>query len=145
MPDMVNHPQHYNMGQHEVIDVIWNWQLSFCLGNAMKYIGRAGYKGNIIQDLEKAIFYLDYERSKVDPERTSSLNTKFGELLPVQEVINDWKLGRRCGDALRSIFAAAHGNFPHGPNKGDPYSYLGLAAANLAAKIIEERNGNSET
>lgn len=130
-PDLVNHPPHYTMGKHEIIDVIWNWRLPFCLGNAVKYIGRAEHKGNMIQDLEKAIFYLDYERNKTDSKRLHPLSTQFGGLLAVQEVIKDWKLGRRCGDALQSIFNAAH--------KGKPRDHLGRAAAELALKIDELR------
>lgn len=59
--DMVNHPQHYNKGKYEVIDVIEGWGLGFSLGNAIKYIARCEHKGNKKQDLEKAIFYLKRE------------------------------------------------------------------------------------
>lgn len=58
---MVNHPKHYNMGKYEVIDVIEDWNLNFCLGNVVKYIARAGHKDNRQQDLEKALFYLERE------------------------------------------------------------------------------------
>lgn len=58
----VEHPQHYNMGKFEVIDVIEDWKLDFCLGNAIKYIGRAGHKNpdKTKEDLEKAIWYIQY-------------------------------------------------------------------------------------
>ena len=36
--EMINHPQHYNMGKYEAIDVIEDWQLNFNLGNTVKYI-----------------------------------------------------------------------------------------------------------
>lgn len=58
---MVNHPAHYG-GQHnpyEVIKVIESWQLDFHLGNTVKYISRAGKKESMIQDLEKAKWYLE--------------------------------------------------------------------------------------
>lgn len=55
----VNHPKHYNMGTFEVIDVIEDWQLDFNLGNAVKYIARAPHKGNQLEDLKKAAWYLD--------------------------------------------------------------------------------------
>lgn len=136
-PDMINHPKHYNMGQHEVIDVLWNWHLPFCLANAVKYIARAQHKGDAIQDLKKAIFYLDYERSKLVPLRCLPLNTYLGNLLPAkEEVISDWKLSRHCGDALRAIFAATH--------KDNPHSHLGLAAANLAAEIKDLQEKSEE-
>lgn len=60
-PDMVNHPAHYNHGKIEVIDVIEDWNLNFNLGSAVKYIGRADHKNNPIEDLEKAVWYLQRE------------------------------------------------------------------------------------
>lgn len=44
--EQVNHPSHYNQGKYEVIDVIEDWKLGFCLGNAVKYIARCRYKRN---------------------------------------------------------------------------------------------------
>lgn len=52
----VNHPSHYCQGEHEVIEL--TEQLSFCLGNAVKYILRAPYKGQELRDLKKARWYL---------------------------------------------------------------------------------------
>lgn len=61
--DFVNHPQHYRPGTYEAINVIREWNLNFALGNAVKYICRAGRKdpNKQIEDLEKAIFYLENE------------------------------------------------------------------------------------
>lgn len=59
--EMINHPKHYNKGKYEVIDVIEDWELNFNLGNAVKYIGRADYKGNKVEDLRKAMWYIDRE------------------------------------------------------------------------------------
>ncbi len=61
MADNVNHPNHYNVGKIEVIDVIEDWNLSFHLGNAVKYIARAGHKDKdkTIEDLKKAVWYLN--------------------------------------------------------------------------------------
>jgi len=67
MSDNVNHPPHYErLGEFEPIKVIEAWGLGFHLGNAVKYIARAGYKGNElrtwreteIEDLRKAVWYL---------------------------------------------------------------------------------------
>ena len=60
----VDHPSHYNHGTYEVIDVIEDWNLNFCLGNAIKYIARCAYKGHKKEDLEKAIWYLKRELQK---------------------------------------------------------------------------------
>lgn len=57
MNDPVNHPSHYTQYEHEVIEL--TEQLDFCVGNACKYILRAPYKGNEIQDLKKALWYID--------------------------------------------------------------------------------------
>ena len=58
---MVNHPTHYNQGKYEVIDVIYDWNLNFSLGSALKYIARCDHKENPIQDLKKAIQYIRFE------------------------------------------------------------------------------------
>ena len=60
----VDHQSHYNHGTIEVIDAIEDWNLNFCLGNAIKYIARCAYKGNKKEDLEKAIWYLKRELEK---------------------------------------------------------------------------------
>lgn len=65
-PETVNHPRHYNMGTFEVIDVIEDWQLDFNLGNAIKYIARAPHKGNQLEDLKKAMWYLDREIKRLE-------------------------------------------------------------------------------
>lgn len=59
-------PSHYKSGGLECIDVIEAFRLGFRLGNAIKYILRAGKKGNKIEDLRKAMWYIDREikRSK---------------------------------------------------------------------------------
>ena len=63
--EAVQHPQHYNQGKFEVIDVIEDWKLGFNDGNAIKYIGRHRSKGTPKQDLEKAFWYLTRELLKV--------------------------------------------------------------------------------
>ena len=64
--EMVNHPSHYNMGKYEAIDVIEDWGLGFNLGNTIKYISRAGHKDSIVQDLKKAMWYLDREIQRLE-------------------------------------------------------------------------------
>jgi hypothetical protein len=58
-PDPVNHPAHYKVGGIETIDFIEAKQLGYHLGNAVKYITRADHKGNRLQDLQKAKWYID--------------------------------------------------------------------------------------
>ncbi len=54
-------PSYYKRGSTDVWDFIRDQELNFHLGNAIKYICRAGYKDSKIQDLEKAIHYLENE------------------------------------------------------------------------------------
>lgn len=54
----INHPSHYNQGKIEVIDFIEDQDLGFHLGNAVKYICRCRFKGDVATDLEKAVFYI---------------------------------------------------------------------------------------
>jgi len=61
MNDNVHHPRHYTAHPSgiECIQVVEH--MGFCLGSAVKYIWRADLKGNAIEDLEKARFYIDRE------------------------------------------------------------------------------------
>lgn len=60
----VDHPEHYRGKNLEVIEVIEAFNLGFNLGNAIKYILRAGKKGDKRTDLEKACWYLKREVEK---------------------------------------------------------------------------------
>ena len=62
--DPVNHPEHYKVGGIETIDFIEAKSLSYNLGNVVKYITRADHKGNKLQDLQKAQWYLSREITK---------------------------------------------------------------------------------
>lgn len=60
--DDVSNPSHYTDGRkYEPRKVIADWGLNFNLGNAVKYISRAGRKGDKIEDLRKAIQYIEFE------------------------------------------------------------------------------------
>ena len=58
----VSHPSHYNQGGVECIDALdaCGFGLDFCVGSALKYLWRFKEKGNPIQDLEKARWYIDH-------------------------------------------------------------------------------------
>jgi len=65
-------PSYYKRGNIQVWEFIRDQGLNFHLGNAIKYICRAGYKGSIIEDLQKAIHYLNNElENQIKIERTS--------------------------------------------------------------------------
>lgn len=59
--DMVNHPPHYNSHPSGVECITITEHFNFLLGSAIKYIWRADDKGNPIQDLEKAVWYVQRE------------------------------------------------------------------------------------
>ena len=69
--DVVVSPPHYNTGDIECIDAIRSFLgeagfIHYCLGNAAKYVWRAGKKDDYLTDIGKATFYLDMAQGK-DP------------------------------------------------------------------------------
>lgn len=58
MNDPVNHPKHYTSHPSGIECITITEHMNFCLGNAIKYIWRAGEKNDDIEDLEKAVFYV---------------------------------------------------------------------------------------
>ena len=58
MTDAVNHPSHYQQYSHEVIAL--TSLLTFCEGNAYKYLLRSPFKGREVEDLQKALWYLEW-------------------------------------------------------------------------------------
>lgn len=78
--DAINRPAHYCKDRKiQPIQVIEDWKLGFNLGSALKYISRAGRKDDRIQDLEKAVFYLNREieiYKELNKTTTITLDTK---------------------------------------------------------------------
>lgn len=68
LSDIINHPPHYTFGKIEVIDVLEDWKLNYHLGNVVKYVARAEHKGNTLDDLKKARWYLDRYIRKLENE-----------------------------------------------------------------------------
>ena len=69
MSDPVNHPPHYNAHPSgvEAIDIAEH--MSFCVGNAIKYLWRAGLKNpDAVEDLRKASWYVDREIQRLTRE-----------------------------------------------------------------------------
>ena len=64
LKDVVDHPSYYGGAEspYEAIKVIEAWGLDFCLGNAVKYISRAGKKDpqKEVEDLSKAVWYINH-------------------------------------------------------------------------------------
>lgn len=59
--DPVSHPKHYRSHPSGIECIQITEHMGFCLGNAVKYIWRADLKGNSIEDLKKAVWYIERE------------------------------------------------------------------------------------
>ena len=66
-------PSYYRRGGIQVWDFIRDQGLNFHLGNAVKYICRAGYKDSKVEDLKKAIHYLENELESVQSDKPASV------------------------------------------------------------------------
>lgn len=115
MTETINHPPHYGGGDnpYECIKVIEAWGLGFCAGNAVKYILRAGKKGNAREDLEKALWYLTRVsnnnepqilrmRSAVPPHRVAGAHEVMGGLYLVLIEIHNSEYAQ-AADYLRTV------------------------------------------
>lgn len=82
--DQVNHPPHYNQGKIEVIEFIEDQGLGMHLGNAIKYISRAGKKNpeKTTEDLKKAIWYINRFMEIQKPEDEIRRPNAMSEGLP---------------------------------------------------------------
>lgn len=65
MEDQVNHPRHYTIHPSGIETIEITEHMNFCLGNVIKYVMRAPYKGKQIEDLEKAAWYLNREINRL--------------------------------------------------------------------------------
>lgn len=73
--EMVNHPKHYGGDVvHETYKCLAEWGLiaNAYLWNAVKYISRAGKKGDVLEDLKKARWYLDREIERLEGKNAKS-------------------------------------------------------------------------
>jgi len=95
--ESINHPQHYGGkdNPYEAIKVIEAWDSTFCIGNVIKYISRAGKKDQSkeLEDLKKALWYLQREISKKELkiELDRKLENDLAEQLVDFNDLNDEK------------------------------------------------------
>lgn len=62
--DNVNHPKHYNSHPSGIEAITVCEHMSFNIGNAIKYLWRADFKGAALEDLKKAVWYINREIEK---------------------------------------------------------------------------------
>ncbi len=77
-PDIVNHPEHYTSHASGVECIQITEHMTFCCGNAVKYIWRADLKGDGLEDLKKAEFYIkrEIERRENGSQNASNAESK---------------------------------------------------------------------
>lgn len=123
--DNVNHPSHYTHYEGlEIIDL--TEQMSFNLGNAVKYIARAGLKNpeTEIEDLEKAVFYIRREEARLGVEYTIYASTYDGLMWTLVEQLNEFR-----GKAVENLCWRYNGSL-------DQAAYhLGCEIARLKEKL----------
>lgn len=106
----VDHPDHYGGkdNPYEAIKVIEAWELGFTLGNAVKYISRAGKKdpSKKVEDIQKAAWYVKRE-SLYDPgEHSPPGPDGVDPVYHPDRVADAWELSDRLRDGLREIYRA---------------------------------------
>lgn len=78
--DMVNHPPHYTSHPSGVECIQVTEHYGFCIGSAIKYLWRAGLKGDAVEDLKKAVWYINREIAKREqPNDTDELTRRAGK------------------------------------------------------------------
>lgn len=76
MADNVNHPSHYISHPSGIECITVTEHMNFCIGNAIKYLWRAGEKGSEIEDLQKAVWYINREIQRLEAIRYPLLTNK---------------------------------------------------------------------
>lgn len=67
--DMVNHPPHYTSHPSGIECIQITEHYNFCIGSAIKYLWRAGLKGDAVEDLKKAVWYINREIANREAKR----------------------------------------------------------------------------
>lgn len=107
--EKVKHPSHYGGAdnKYEAIKIIDAWSLSFSLGNAIKYLLRSEYKGERLEDLKKAAWYLDHEiNNEAAPSYARRAQCKEGGEYEPLKVVEAWKLNFFVGSTVHSMLNA---------------------------------------
>lgn len=102
--DAVKKPSHYVEGRKfEPKDVIRDWGLNFNLGNAVKYLARAGRKDDVVQDLKKAQEYIQFEIDAIVAEREKATKPKAPEHINCKCALKMPKSRNPKGDCMDAL------------------------------------------
>lgn len=108
MTDMINHPPHYITDAGiEAIDVIEQYGLGYHLGNAMKYLLRAGRKGDATEDLKKAAWYLARARTRRPGALLAGMQVAVEQRHQVNAIIVAFNLSAERAVAVSAILLTA--------------------------------------
>ena len=88
---MAESPTYYSRGRLPVWDFIRQQELNFHRGNAIKYICRAGYKDNEVEDLKKAIHYLENELQHATLHTSSTIRPSNAIPFSISDEEWDWE------------------------------------------------------
>lgn len=138
MGNSVNHPDHYNQGTVEIIDLIELLEMNFHLGSAFKYIARAPFKEKEIEDLEKARWYIYRARDKNANYQRNILPDEVAQF--VKDAIHNMPIDLDLRAALYLISVAIY-NVSH-----DSFCLCLQAAAHSLDTYLERiKNANLNT
>jgi len=100
--DFINHPPHYTFSNIEVIDVIEDFNLPYHLGNVIKYIARFDKKGSCLENIRKAIWYLERYKKITCCDNVwgfSSLSNKYS----IKDILDEWKLNKNLSKVIENV------------------------------------------
>lgn len=128
MTDLVNHPAHYTEHPSGIECIQVTEHMGFCIGNAIKYLWRADLKGNAIQDLEKAAWYIQREIARRTEDEAWDRNEtypKYAEVGKCAAITGDTRNlghGFEAGDVvlIRQILRVEDGEAALCVEKDDP-------------------------
>lgn len=99
--DTVNHPAHYTSHPSGVECIQITEHMGFNLGNALKYIWRADLKGDALEDLRKAAWYIEREIAKRTPPKIPFCMTHLRELDEPEHERNEYGGAPTSGGSIR--------------------------------------------
>lgn len=134
MDDMVNHPAHYkaNASGVECIDVTKH--MNFCLGNAFKYLYRRNHKHNPVEDMKKAIWYLNAELERRGEDYPINIRP---QVTPIEIELAD----KIAGAEKENNIGTALGLIARSKYAPDGSSFLKTAIELVNKQIQEVENG----
>ncbi|MBA4783377.1 MAG: DUF3310 domain-containing protein [Rhizobiales bacterium] len=80
MSETINHPAHYTSHPSGLECITITQHMNFCIGNAVKYLWRAGLKGDALEDLKKARWYIQREIDRLQDAEIPATKQEKGSI-----------------------------------------------------------------